>query len=148
MRSWCTPRTAGRIRGSSPGTAGGTRGASSPQPQCCPPSPPDPGQQRQHIQSDESTNQRDRSEPGERCADLLVFGDRVEQLDVQFGVVLSQRLVAVVVDELHHRAKGERVGEAVLSLPMEDLYQLVVASFPAGVAECSGSALLNSTIIE
>lgn len=142
--SWCTPRTAGRIRGSSPGTAGGTRGASSPRPQCCPPSPPDPGQQQQqHIQSDESTNQRDRSEPGERCADLLVFGDWVEQLDVQFGVVLSQRLVAVVVDELHHGAKGERVGEAVLSLPMEDLYQLVVASFPAGVAERSGSALLN-----
>lgn len=71
---------------------------------------------------------------------LLVLGDRVEQLDVQLGVVLRQRLVAVVVDELHHRAEGERVGEAVLALPVEDLDQLVVASFPAGGAEGSGGA--------
>lgn len=59
-----------------------------------------------------------------------MFGDRVEQLDVQFGVVLGERLVAVMVDELHHRAEGQRVGEAVLSLPMEDLDQFVVAAFP------------------
>lgn len=38
-----------------------------------------------------------------------------------------------MVDELRHRAEGQRVGEAVLSLSMEDLYQLVVASFPEGV---------------
>lgn len=63
---------------------------------------------------------------------LLVLGHRVEQLDVQLGVVLGQRLVAVVVDELHHRAEGQRVREAVLPLPMEDLDQLVVASLPAG----------------
>lgn len=61
-----------------------------------------------------------------------MLGDRVEQLDVQFGVVLGQRLVSVMVDQLHHRAEGQGVGEAVLPLPMEDLYQLVVASFPAG----------------
>lgn len=60
-----------------------------------------------------------------------MLGDRVEQLDVQLGVVLGQRLVAVVVDELHHRAEGQRVREAVLPLPVEDLDQLVVASFPA-----------------
>ena len=63
--------------------------------------------------------------------DLLVLGDRVQQLDVQFGVVLGQGFMAVVVDELHHRAEGQRVGETVLPLTVEDLYQLVVASFPA-----------------
>lgn len=68
----------------------------------------------------------------ESATHLLVLGDRVEQLDVQFGVVLGQRLVSVMVDQLHHRAEGQGVGEAVLPLPMEDLYQLVVASFPAG----------------
>lgn len=61
-----------------------------------------------------------------------MFGNWVEQLDIQLGVVLGQRLVAVMVDELHHGAEGQRVGEAVLSLPVEDLYQLVVASFPEG----------------
>lgn len=40
--------------------------------------------------------------------------------------------MAVMVDKLHHRAEGQRVGEAILSLPMEDLYQFVVASFPEG----------------
>lgn len=62
-----------------------------------------------------------------------MFGDGVEQLDIQLGVVLGKRLMAVMVDELHHRAEGQRVGEAVLSLPMEDLDQLVVASLSEGV---------------
>lgn len=59
-----------------------------------------------------------------------MFGDWVEQLDVQFWVVLGEGFVAVMVDQLHHRAEGQRVGEAVLPLPMEDLDQFVVASFP------------------
>lgn len=41
--------------------------------------------------------------------------------------------MAVMVDELHNGAEGQRVGEAILSLSMKDLYQLVVASFPEGV---------------
>ena len=60
-----------------------------------------------------------------------MLGDGEQQLDVQLGVVLGQRLVAVVVDELHHRAKGQRVREAVLPVAVEDLDQLVVAAFPA-----------------
>ena len=47
---WCTPHTAGRTLGSSPGTAGDTRAASCPQLQYCPPSPPGPEQQQQQQQ--------------------------------------------------------------------------------------------------
>lgn len=46
---------------------------------------------------------------GVRCLYLLEAGDGVHELDVQFCVVLSQRLVSVVTDELHHRAERERV---------------------------------------
>lgn len=62
--------------------------------------------------------------------DLLQPGHGVEQPHVQLGVVLGQRLVTVVVDELHHRAERQRVGKAVLSLSVEDFNQLVVAPFP------------------
>ncbi len=64
------------------------------------------------------------------CADLLEAGDGVHEFDVQLGVVLSQRLVSVVADELDHRAERQWVREAVLPVPMVDLYQLVVAPFP------------------
>lgn len=57
-----------------------------------------------------------RSAPGARWlglttfpSHLLVFGDWVQQLHVQFGVVLRQRLVAIVVDELHDGAEGQWV---------------------------------------
>ena len=66
-------------------------------------------------------------------ADLLVLGDGIQQLDVQLRVVLGQGLVAVVVDQLHHRAERQRVREAVLSVPMEDFDQLVIASFPVKI---------------
>ena len=59
-----------------------------------------------------------------------MFGDRIQQLDVQLGVVLSQGLIAIVVDELDNRAEGQRVGETVLPVTMEYLNELVVASFP------------------
>lgn len=65
-------------------------------------------------------------------ADLLEAGDGVHEFDVQLGVVLSQGLVSVVADELHHRAEGQRVGEAVLPVSMVDLDQLVVPSLPGG----------------
>lgn len=64
------------------------------------------------------------------CTDLLEAGDGVHEFDVQLGVVLSQRLVSVVADELHHRAKRQGVGEAVLPVSMVDLYQLIVSPFP------------------
>lgn len=41
--------------------------------------------------------------------DLLVFGNWVQKLSVQLGVVLSQGLVSVVIDELHYRQEGERL---------------------------------------
>lgn len=67
---------------------------------------------------------------------LLEFGDRVEEPGVQLGVVLGQGIVAVVVDELHHRGEGERLGEAIATAPVADLYQLVVASFPVVEKRC------------
>ena len=51
------------------------------------------------------------------------------------GVVLGQRLVPVVADELHHRAEGQRVREAVLPVAVVDLDQLVVSPFPGGPGE-------------
>ena len=71
------------------------------------------------------------------CVYLLVAGDGVHQPDVQLGVVLGQGLVAIVVDELHHRAERQRVREAVLSVPVEDFDQLVIASFPVKIIETS-----------
>lgn len=59
-----------------------------------------------------------------------MFGDWIEQLDIELGVVLRQRLVAVVVDELNDGAEGQRVRKAVLPIPMEYLNELVVSSFP------------------
>lgn len=55
-------------------------------------------------------------------ANLLVFGDRVQKLRVQFGIVLGQGLMAIVIDELHHRQEGKRLGEAVPPLSVVNLY--------------------------
>lgn len=52
------------------------------------------------------------------------------QHQVQCGIVLHERMVLVVPNELHHRAEGERVGEAVLPVAMVNLNQLVVAVLP------------------
>lgn len=49
---------------------------------------------------------------------------------VQRGVVLHQRVVLIVPDELHHRSEREGVGEAVLPIAVVDLYQLVVPVLP------------------
>lgn len=59
-------------------------------------------------QYQETGKQAERKEGG-RCLYLLVARDGVHELDVQFRVVLSQRLVSVVTDELYHRTEGERV---------------------------------------
>lgn len=43
------------------------------------------------------------------ATNLLELGDGVQELGVQLGVVLSQGLVAVVINELYHRAEGQRL---------------------------------------
>ena len=53
---------------------------------------------------------------------LLVFGHRVQQLGVQFGVVLGQGLVSVVIDELHYRQEGKRLREAIPPLSVINFY--------------------------
>lgn len=60
--------------------------------------------------------------PADSATNLLVFGNRVEKLRVQLGVVLGQGLVAIVIDELHHSEEGKRLGEAVPRLSVVDLY--------------------------
>lgn len=53
---------------------------------------------------------------------LLVFGDWEQKLRVQFSIVLGQGLMAIVIDELHHREEGKRLGEAVPPLSVVNLY--------------------------
>lgn len=62
----------------------------------------------------------------------MVFGDGVQKLGVQFGVVLGQGLMAVVIDELHYRHEGKRLREAIPLVSVVNLYKLVVPPFPAG----------------
>ena len=62
----------------------------------------------------------------------MVFGDREQQPGVQLGIVLSQGLVVVVIDELHYCEEGERLREAVHAVSVVNLDQLVVSPFPAG----------------
>lgn len=64
--------------------------------------------------------------------DLLVLGHGVEEPRVQFGVVLGQRLMAVVGDEIHHGAEGQRLREAIVPVTVENFNQLVVPAFPGG----------------
>ena len=61
---------------------------------------------------------------------LLVLGDGVEQPGVQLGVVLGEGLVPIVVDQLHHRVEGQGLRKAVFAIPVEDLDQLVIPTFP------------------
>lgn len=62
----------------------------------------------------------------------MVFGDGVQKLGVQLGVVLGQGLVSVVIDELHYRQEGKRLRETVPPVSVVNLYKLVVPPFPAG----------------
>lgn len=54
-------------------------------------------------------------------ADLLETGHGMHEHQVQHGVVLHQRVVLVVPDELHHRREREGVREAVLPVTVVDL---------------------------
>lgn len=63
-------------------------------------------------------------------ADLLGAGHRMGEHQVQRGVVLHQRMMLVVPNELHHRGERERVREAVLPVVVVNLDQLVVPVFP------------------
>lgn len=67
----------------------------------------------------------------EKSPNLLIFGDREQKLGVQFGVVLGQGLMAIVIDELHYRQEGKRLREAVPPVSVVNLYKLVVPPFPA-----------------
>lgn len=62
----------------------------------------------------------------------MVLGHWVEKPCVQLGVVLSQGLMAVVGDEVHDGAEGERLREAIVPVSVEDLDQLIVSAFPRG----------------
>lgn len=78
--------------------------------------------------------------------DLLEAGDGIHELDVQLGVVLGQRFVPVVADEIHHWVEGQRLWETVLPIPVVDLDQLIVASFPEGRKEKKGVHLPASIL--
>lgn len=54
----------------------------------------------------------------------------MSQRYVQCGVVLHQRVVLIVPDELHHRCECQRVREAVLPIAVVNLDQFVVPVFP------------------
>lgn len=60
-------------------------------------------------------------------------GYGVQQPCVQFGIVLGQRPVLVILDEVHHRGEGQRLREANPPFFVEDLYQSVGTIFPASV---------------
>lgn len=79
-------------------------------------------ERRQDQRAHKQWKDRQEDPCGESATNLLVFGNRVQELGVQFGVVLSQGLVAIVIDELHHGEKGKRLGEAVPRLSVVDLY--------------------------
>lgn len=64
---------------------------------------------------------------------LLVSWYGEQQPCVQFGIVLGQGPVLVILDEVHHRGEGQRLSEANPSLLVEDLYQSVGTIFPARV---------------
>lgn len=66
-------------------------------------------------------------------ANLLETGHGVGEHQVQHGVVLYQRMVLVVPDELHHGGEREGVREAILSLTVVNLNQLVVTILPGEV---------------
>lgn len=63
---------------------------------------------------------------------LLVFGHWVQELGVQLGVVLGQRLMSVVIDQLYDGQEGQRLREAIAAVSVVDLDQFVVAAPPAG----------------
>lgn len=54
----------------------------------------------------------------------------MSQLYVQCGVVLHQRMVLIVPDELYHRCECQWVREAILPIAMVNLDQFVVSFFP------------------
>lgn len=79
-------------------------------------------------------------------ANLLETGHGVGQHQVQHGVVLHQRMVLVVPDELHHGGEGQGVREAILPLTVVDLNQLVVPILPGEVDTQTQHQTLNATL--
>lgn len=66
-------------------------------------------------------------------AHLSVSRYGVQQPCVQFDIVLGQRPVLVIVDEVEHRGEGQRLRETSPPSFVEDLDQSVGAVFPARV---------------
>lgn len=54
-------------------------------------------------------------------ANPLEAGHRMGEHQVQCGVVLHQRMVLIVPNELHYRREGEGVREAVLPIAVVNL---------------------------
>lgn len=77
---------------------------------------------------------------------LLVFGDGIQKLCVQLGVVLGQWLVAVVIDELHYRQEGQRLWETVPRVSVINLYKLVVPPLPADGDRSQENMVVNKTM--
>lgn len=136
-RCVCTPHTDSHTRGSSPGTAHDKPSAALPPPLYCSPSPTEPCKKQMRakistlIKETKGGLQRNFAcvkTQSTKCytirsiTNLLVFGDGIQKLSVQFGVVLGQGLVAVVIDELHYRQEGKRLWEAVAPLSVVNLY--------------------------
>lgn len=136
-RCVCTPHTDSHTRGSSPGTAHDKPSAALPPPLYCSPSPTEPCKKQMRakistlIKETKGGLQRNFAcvkTQSTKCytirsiTNLLVFGDGIQKLSVQFGIVLGQGLVAVVIDELHYRQEGKRLWEAVAPLSVVNLY--------------------------
>lgn len=77
---------------------------------------------------------------------LLVFGDGIQKLCVQLGVVLGQWLVAVVIDELHYRQEGQRLWETIPRVSVINLYKLVVPPLPADGDRSQENMVVNKTM--
>lgn len=59
---------------------------------------------------------------------LLKSRDRVKKFDIQSRVVLGQRDAPVEVDQFHNSVELVWLGEAILSVAVRDLDQLIGAS--------------------
>jgi len=68
---------------------------------------------------------RERERERERGGYLLKSRHWIKQSDVQHGVVLRERAVPIVVDQLDDRVEVVRIRKAVLSISMGDLDELI-----------------------
>lgn len=74
---------------------------------------------------------------------LLVSRHWIHQLHIKLRIILSKRLIAVVVNQFHNWIKRQWIRKAIFSIPMIDLYQLIIATLP--VKQYSHSEVLLCT---